>query len=52
VKLAWITVVAYLLYLFENYMLYYFKTMLYCCLLICKLVVFVVNNLIYLLYLL
>jgi hypothetical protein len=38
--------------LFENYMVYCFKTMLYCCMLIRKLVVFVVNNLMYLLYLL
>jgi hypothetical protein len=38
--------------LFENYMVYYFKTMLYCCMLLRKLVVFVVNNLMYLLYLL
>jgi hypothetical protein len=38
--------------LFENYMLYCFKTMLYYYMLIRKLVVFVVNNLMYLLYLL
>jgi hypothetical protein len=37
--------------LFKNYMVYFFKTMLYCCILIRKLVIFVVNNFMYLLYL-
>ena len=52
VELEWTTIVAYLLYLLENYVLYCLKTMLYCCMLLRKLVVFGVNNFMYLLYLL
>ena len=52
VELERTTIVAYLLYLFENYVLYCLKTMLYCCMLVPKLVVFGVNNFMYLLYLL